>query len=161
MSANKPSANLLLRLASSLNDLRQRHRDRHRATGLGFVFSDRVDYLDPGRWDALAAHGSLFMRRESLRVIEDDGPENIQPRYAMLFRGDKPVAALAARVVTMAGESLGAEQRTSAAKKPSNVLRRALAPVARKARKGLRERMIVAGNLLCWGFHGIAFAPEE
>lgn len=159
--SNKPSSpNLLRRLAQSLDDLRARHRDRHRTTGFGFVFADRVDYLDHERWDRLAAHGSFFLRREVLRVIERHGPENIQPRYAMIFRGETPIAALAVQIVTVAGESLSAGEQGKAKERP-NTLRRALGPAARKVGRGLRERMLVAGNLLSWGFHGVAFALGE
>jgi len=161
MPDKKSPANLLRRLTSSISDLRQRHRERHRPTGFGFVFADRIDFLDPARWDAVAVHGSIFLRREILRVIEDHGPRNIQPRYAIVFRDQKPVAALAAQVVTVAGKSLASGKEANAARKPTNVLRRALAPAARKAGKGLRERMLVAGNLLSWGFHGLAFDPGE
>jgi len=36
-----------------------------------------------------------------------------------------------------------------------------LSPAARVATANLNERMLVAGNLLSWGFHGIAFASDE
>ncbi len=161
MADHPPSRNPLRRLSSTLRNLRERHRERHRPTGFGFVFADRVDYLDPARWDAVTAHGSLFLRREVLRVIENHGPENIQPRYAMIFRDANPVAALAVQVVTVAGESLSRTQPHSSAKPSRNLLRRTLTPGVRKAGHRLRERMLVAGNLLSWGFQGIAFMPGE
>src|SRR5260370_26248730 len=86
-------------LKSSIRDLQDRNQDRRRPTGFGFVFADRVDYLDPLRWDSVTSNGSVFLSREVLRVIERHGPENIQPRYAIIFRGDKPVAVLAAQIV--------------------------------------------------------------
>jgi hypothetical protein len=43
-------------------------RDRHRPTGFGCVFADRVEYLDPLRWDALTANASVFLSRSVLRV---------------------------------------------------------------------------------------------
>ena len=60
----------LRRLKSSIRDLKDRHRARHRPTGFGFAFADRVDYLDPARWDSVAAGSSVFLKREVLRVIE-------------------------------------------------------------------------------------------
>ena len=83
------STNPFRQLAESLRVIRERHNERHQPSGFGFGFADRVDYLHPQRWDGLTAHGSLFLRREILRVIEDHGPENIFPRYAMIFRGNK------------------------------------------------------------------------
>src|SRR4051794_29869895 len=106
--SDKPKArHPLQRFASSLRELRERHRDRHRPTGFGFVFADRVDYLDPSRWDAVTAGSSFFLRRDVLQTIENHGPDNILPRYAMVFREQKPVATLAVQLVTVSGEQLG------------------------------------------------------
>ena len=154
--ARKPAAS-----AFSLRDMRQRHLERHRATGFGFAFADRIDYLDPHRWDSLVSNASLFLRRDLLRVIEQCGPENIAPRYAMIFREEKPVAALAAQVVSLSGDRF---QKETTARKGGHhrfLLQRVLAPAAKVASAGLRERLLVAGNLLSWGFHGCAFAAGE
>jgi hypothetical protein len=158
MADKTKNPNLLRRLASSLSDLRDRHRERHRATGFGFAFADRVDYLDGQRWDGLAAHGSIFLRTEVLRVLENHGPENVQPRYAILFRAEKPAAILAAQIVSVGAESLRPERARSSAKETPNVIGRTR---ARKGTSQFRERVLVAGNLLSWGFHSMAFAPDE
>src|SRR6266436_1710508 len=110
MSDNKNSQHPLKKLKRSIRALQERHRERHRPTGFGFIFADRVDYLDPARWDAVTGTGSVFLSRDLLRVIEQHGPENIQPRYAIIFRDDKAVAAVAAQVVTITGERLRREQ---------------------------------------------------
>src|SRR5260221_8023547 len=110
MADHPPSRNPLRRLRSTLRNLRERHRDRHRPTGFGFVLADRVDYLDPARWDAVTTGGSVFLRRDVLRVIEDHGPENIQPRYAIVFREGTPAAAVAAQMVGVTGGQLRREK---------------------------------------------------
>jgi len=154
--ASKPT-NPLRKVAESFRAIRARHEERHRPTGFGFAFADRVDYLDREPWDCLTRPASLFLRRELLRALEQHGPQNIVPRYAMMFRGDKPVAALAAQIVTVTGSQL----RHEGGKRPANLLRLALGPAAKVASEKLRERILVAGNLLSWGFHGIAFASDE
>ena len=151
------SANAMRRLASSWRDIRERHRDRHRPSGFGFVLADRIDYVHPERWDAVTATSSIFLRRNLLRVIETDGPENIEPRYALVFRGEKPVAAVVAQIVSVTREQLKGDKRD----KGRPLLRKVLSPAARLATARLKERMLVAGNLLSWGFHGIAFADDE
>lgn len=154
--------NPLRSLATTLRDISKRHRERHCPSGFGFAFADRVDYLDASRWDQAVEGQSVFMRREVLRVIESSGPENIQPRYALMFRGDQPVAAIAAQVVSVAGDQL--RQMDAAKDVPASRLRavkRALTPVGKRAAQQLQEKMLVAGNLLAWGFHGIAFARGE
>src|SRR5215471_1982776 len=155
MSDHKNSQHPLKKLKRSIRELQERHRDRHRPTGFGFVFADRVDYLDPERWDSVTRSGSIFLSRDVLRVVERHGPENIQPRYAIIFRGDKAVAALAAQVVTVTGERLKPDEGGARPKSDSKLLRRVLRPAVNVATANIKERMIVAGNLLSWGFHGI------
>jgi hypothetical protein len=151
--------NPLRRLAASLQDIRERHRERHRPTGFGFVFADRIDFLDPVRWDAITSASGLFLRRDVLRVIENYGPENIEPRYAMIFRDETPVAALAVQMVELSGDRF--QPSGQRAKADRALLRRVWEPATRAASSNLRDRLLVAGNLLSWGFHGIAFAPGE
>ena len=151
----------LRRLKTSLSDIRERHQMRHRATGFGFVFADRIDYVDPVRWDAVTQSAGFFLRRDVLRVVENHGPENIVPRYAMVFRGTTPVAAVVAQIVTVTGDRLHRDAAMAKAQPRTGLLRRVLSPAARAAGDRLRERMLVAGNLLSWGFHGIAFADGE
>jgi hypothetical protein len=155
------STNPFLHLAESLRGIRDRHKERHQPTGFGFGFGDRVDYLDPQRWDAVTAQGSVFLRREILRVIEDHRPENIVPRYVMIFRDNKAVAALVAQMVLVTGERLRSERNAPRDNRSPRLLHHARSRAARAATANVRERMLVAGNLFSWGFHGIAFAPDE
>jgi hypothetical protein len=161
MSDNKNSRHPLKRLKSSIRNLQDRHRERHRPTGFGFAFADQVDFLDPNRWDSVTAKGSVFLSRDVLRVIERHGPENIQPRYAIIFREDTAVAVLAAQIVTITGERLRRERESEKERAGSRLLRRVLAPAMHAAKANIRERMLVAGNLLSWGFHGVGFLPGE
>jgi hypothetical protein len=158
--SDKPKiGNPLRRLASSFRDMHERHRERHRPSGFGFVFADRIDYVHPERWDAVTAEGGVFLRRTVLRVIETNGPNNIQPRYALIFREQKPVAAVVAQIVSVTRAQLHRQKGPGKGSRP--FLRRMLSPAGRVATANLNERMLVAGNLLSWGFHGIAFAGDE
>jgi Acetyltransferase (GNAT) domain len=130
-------------LVNKARRLRADHQERHRPSGFGFALADRVDYLDPARWDSLTAQSSLFLSRRYLRVLEQAGPENLQQRYAMVFRGDEPVAAIAAQSVSVTLSRMSKKNK-------------AAAPLER-----LEEKMLVCGNLLSWGQHGVAFAPGE
>jgi hypothetical protein len=151
----------LHRLKSTISHLRKRHQDRHRPTGFGFVFADRITYLDPVRWDLITDKGSLFLRRDVLQTIEEHGPENIKPRYSIIFQAEKPVAVIAAQVVHVTGAHLkpGRQKQVNKAGRP--LVQRVLGPALRAATATINERMLVAGNLLSWGFHGIAFASNE
>jgi predicted N-acyltransferase len=150
----------LRRLLHKLSDVRQRHHERHRPSGFGFAFADRVGYLDSVRWDALTARSSFFLQRPFLETLEAAGPENIEPRYALVFHDREPVAALAVPLVTVFGERMLKPKAERLQKDSvSSLLKRALLPAAHKVSSGVRERVLVCGNLLSWGFHGVAFAP--
>ncbi|MDB6111438.1 MAG: hypothetical protein JWR69_3188 [Pedosphaera sp.] len=62
---------------------------------------------------------------------------------------------------TVTGEQLGRENSATAKARPPRLLERVLRPAARKASAGIRQRILVGGNLLSWGCHGVAFAPGE
>ena len=91
------------RLLERLSDARGRHHERHRPSGFGFALADSIDYVDPVQWDALTAGASLFLQRRYLAVLERAGPENLEPRYALIYRGRAPVAAVVMQLVTVAG----------------------------------------------------------
>jgi hypothetical protein len=135
----------LRKLVSKARDLRESHSERHRPTGFGFALADSIEYLDATRWDQVTAGGSLFLSRRYLRVIEDARPENLHPRYALIFREREAMAAVVAQSVNI---SLTRARKTSRHKTLT-------APLER-----LEERMLVCGNLLSWGMHGVAFGPN-
>jgi hypothetical protein len=139
------------KLVNKARRLRDDHKERHRPSGFGFALADRVDYLDPVRWDALTASSSMFLSRRYLRVLEEAGPENLHQRYAMIFRGDEPVAAVAAQSVSVALSRVSKNGKSKVAK-----VAKMTAPL-----EHLEEQMLVCGNLLSWGQHGVAFAPGE
>lgn len=137
-----PTIKPLNKLVTKARDIRDGHRQRRRPSGFGFALADRIDYLDKTHWDQVTSHNSLFLSPRYLRVLEEAGPENLRQRYAIIFRDKEPVGAIAAQSVTLSVARL----RQSGAK---------TVPLDR-----LEEKMLVCGNLLSWGMHGIAFAPN-
>ena len=115
--------------------LRERHKARRTASGLRFVLADRIDFVNGEHWDALAAQ-TLFLSRPYLRVLEEHGPENIEPRYAMAYDGATPVASMLFQRVAVTGDRLRKPAGRSLIAKPMT---------------GLREHLLVCGNLLVWG----------
>lgn len=155
------SKNPFRRVAASLNDFRARHEERHRPSGFQFAFGERVDLLNGAAWDAVTAGGTIFLRREFLRVVEAHGPENLLPRYALICRDQTPVAALAAQIVSVNSKQLRRLEMAAPQEKAVHPLKQMLAPAAKLATAKLDEHLLVAGNLMSWGFHGVAFAAGE
>jgi hypothetical protein len=109
---------------------------------LSFALADSIDYLDPNHWARVTPQNSLFLSPKYLRVLEDAGPDNLRPCYALIFQNREPVVAVAAQRVTVSLSRL-----------------RKKAPANSKLDR-LEEKMLVCGNLLSWGMHGISFAPN-
>jgi len=141
-----PNIKPLKKLVTKARNLRDHHSERHRPSGFGFALADSIDYLDRAHWDTVTSHDSLFLSRRYLRVLEEAGPENLRQRYALIFRGPNPVAAVAAQSVTV---SVARLRKTPTSGKAGARLER------------LEEKMLVCGNLLSWGMHGISFAPNQ
>jgi hypothetical protein len=141
-----PRIKPLKKLVNKARELRDDHKERHRPSGFGFALADSIDYLDAAHWNAVTGSNSLFFSPNYLRVLEEAGPDNLRQRYALIFRGREPVAAVAAQTVTA---SLSRVSRKSGK-----------GPLSKPLEK-IQENLLVCGNLLSWGMHGIAFAPRE
>ena len=128
----------------ALHDIKARRVARRSSSGLQLVLADRVDFLNPAHWDSLAAQ-TVFLSREYLRVLEQHAPDNLEPRYAMAYAEGEPVAALLLQRVAVGGAQL---------RKPGSK-RLVDAPMA-----GLKEHLLVCGNLLVWGPRSMALAPH-
>ena len=130
------------KLVSKARNLRDHHRERHTPSGFTFALADSIDYLDHAHWQKVTPPDSLFFSPRYLRVLEEAGPENLRQCYALIFREKEPVAAVAAQCVSV---SMARLRKTSTANDP----------LSRH-----EEKMLVCGNLLSWGMHGISFAPN-
>lgn len=127
-----PNIKPLKKLVNKARDLRESHKERHRPTGFGFALADSIDYLDNRHWNAVTKSNSLFLSPRYLRVLEQAGPDNLRQRYALIFRGHQPVAAVAAQAVTVSLSRVTQKPRKG----------RTAAPLEK-----LQEKMLVCGNL--------------
>ena len=161
MAHEHKSRNPLRKVAASLQTMKEHHEERHRPSGFQFAFADRAGFLNGDAWDKVVGGGTIFLQREFLHVTESHGPENVEPRYALICRGETPVAAVAAQIVSVTAKHLQGGEKSDRKEKSRNPLKHVLTPAAKLATAKLDERLLVAGNLMSWGFHGVAFAPGE
>jgi hypothetical protein len=117
----EPMPKHLRTLVTEAKTLRESHNLRHRPSGYGFALADSVNYLDTSHWDQVTQHDSIFFSRRYLQVLETAGPENLRQRYALIFHGTQPVAAVAAQLITVSLERLrksSSRDKEAAAKSP-------------------------------------------
>lgn len=153
------------RVLGRIQESHANHRERRRKSGFEFALADRVRLLSPDGWDAVIAGSSVFLRREVLEAIESSGPRAISPRYALIAEQGRPVAAVAAQMISLGGDRLVGERARAASSDGKKSLKakaqEALKGLGRKGATSLKARVLVGGNLLAWGNHGIAIAPGE
>lgn len=129
-----------------------RHRIRHTPTGCRFAFADRIGFLDAERWDQAASGQSLFLDRHYLELLEGSSMDDVAHRYALIYDDEMPVACVAVQLFHWRAESLLGESEDA------DRFRKALRDTQRRALKGFDQRLLVCGNLVSSGLHGIAFA---
>ncbi len=153
-------------ILSSLKQKLQSRRQLRRPTGLRFASADTLAQLNPETWDAVAQGQSWFFSRDYLQMLEQVPPSCLQPRYGLISDAQGPVAA-----VVMQWAELSAERmRPSAAAASAEItgkrarLRKLLGKAAAKSGTALvgriSERVLVCGNLLSYGMHAVAMAPD-
>ncbi|MBL8756475.1 MAG: GNAT family N-acetyltransferase [Planctomycetes bacterium] len=129
-----------------------RARFRQQPAPLRFAIADRVDFLVARDWDAVTAHRGLFLSRGYLRELAAARPQNLDLRFALLYRDDEPVAALVLQLVELDGAQL---HGPATGKGLRGLVSRAVTKVVDR----IHTRILVVGNLLTYGNHGIAIRP--
>ncbi len=148
---------------SKVKTARENHAERHRATGFQFALADDIDLLSPDAWDSVVGDSCYFLDRSYLRVLRDAGPEQIASKLCLISDSGRPAAVVAAQLLTLDGGRLVAHEPTQEAplKGSKLVPRRCCRVSDARAVKRVRRRVLVCGNLMSWGNHGVAFAPES
>jgi predicted N-acyltransferase len=145
---------------SLLSNIRDNQRDKRalrRPSESEFAITDGIDYVNPAHWDAVTGQSGFFFERGYLRVLETAGPDNLAPRYALIYRDGVPVAAVYMQLVRIEASRM---RKESEADNPARRLIKSLTrPAAEKLGERVRQRVLVCGNLLSYGFHAAAFAP--
>ncbi len=127
----------------AIKDIQRRHQERHTALELAYVIADSIEFLNPAHWDQVALGKTLFLSRRYLSAIEAYTPANIQLRYALIYSEQKPVVIVVCQIADISGEKFVDASEPS---KLSGVLNK------------VQQRILVCGNLISSGLHGVAFA---
>lgn len=138
------------RFTAHLLGLPQRFRQRRTPTGCAYALADGVSMLNPEHWDLLTRGRSVFLSRRYLTVLQQHAPAGVRLHAALVYRDGRPVAAVAAQSIRVRAEQ--AAKSDPAARKRVRTWWRAIS--------GVDQRVMVCGNLLSWGNHGVAFATD-
>lgn len=140
----------MLRRIDEWLDLPRRFRLRRTPTGCAYALADDVSMLNPEHWDRLTGGKSVFLSRRYLSLLHEHAPPGVRSHAALVYRDGRPVAAVAAQSLHVRQDNIPRVDRT--ARKRERTLWRAMS--------GVDQRVLVCGNLLSWGNHGVAFADD-
>ncbi len=148
---------------SIISRYRVQQRDKRalrRPSDLEFAIADGIDYVNPAHWDAVTAGAGFFFERGYLKVLETAGPDNLVPRNAVIYRDGVAVATVIMQLVRIEAARVRKEAAASSSRNPARrLLKRLAAPAGERLNQRVRQRVLVCGNLLSYGFHAAAFAP--
>ena len=107
--------------------------------------------LNQEHWDSLTNGKSVFLSRRYLALLHDHAPSGVRLHAALVYQENRPVAAVAAQSLCVRSDQLSSVPDNAAGRRE-----RAL----RKALVGVDQRVLVCGNVLSWGNHGVALADH-
>jgi hypothetical protein len=128
-------------VVGKIKDKVKRHQERHTSSGYQTVISESIEFVNQTHWQEIAFQGSVFLSRAYLTAIEANSPENTLQRYAIAYKDSKPVAIVVCQVAEITG----------------NHLTQASSGIKGKLADNFKERVLVCGNLVSSGLHGVAF----
>lgn len=137
----------------------QRNKERKRLRGpahLQYAIADSISMLNPQVWQQLAQNSGFFMSHAYFAAMEQVLPLNLSPRYALIFDGHGPDAEPVAAIYMQLADVSLAQARPEADSDDADGWRDPIGQLAQNA----RQRVLVCGNLLTFGQHGIAFAAN-
>ena len=133
-------------------------------TGFRIALADTITQLDRDQWDDVVDGQSWFFSRDYLAMLERVPPAVVEPRYALISDAQGPVAAVVLQWAEVDGTRLRPLPKSGGEDDELNPLRRLVDKLSRPARAAfanrLRERVLVCGNLLTYGQHAVAVAPD-
>ncbi len=131
-----------LNIIEKVKDKARRHKERHCELGYQYIFSDSIHFVNGQDWDSIAKNNTIFLSRDYLQTIEKYSPENTSQRYAIAYSEGEPVLVIACQLAEISGEQLIKTDSSAGGGLKSNY----------------RERVLVCGNLVSSGLHGVGFS---
>ena len=152
------------RMRAHIARRRETRRTLRRPSGFRIAIADAIAQLDRDQWDDVVDGASWFFSRDYLAMLERVPPAVVEPRYALISDAQGPVAAVVLQWAEVDGTRLRPLPRAGGEDDELNPLRRLVDKLSRPARAAfasrLRERVLVCGNLLTYGQHAVAVAPD-
>lgn len=133
-----------MNIIDSIKDKRKRHKERYSELNYQYVFSDSIHLVNQEHWQNVAQNHSIFMSLGYLQSIEQCSPDNTSQRYAIAYQDGRPKVLVSVQIAEATGDRLTQTENS----------------VKRKMADSIHERILVCGNLVSSGLHGVAYDTQ-
>jgi len=133
-----------MNIINQIKDKAKRHKERHKASDHQFIFTDSIAYTNLDDWNQIAKNSSVFLSSNYLSAIETCSPENTTQKYAIAYKDKVPVVIVACQIAEITGENLSHDT----------------GKITDKIKNNFKERVLVCGNLVSSGLHGVGMDPS-
>jgi hypothetical protein len=133
-----------MKIINQIKDKAKRHKERHQSIDYQYIFSDSIAFTNYQDWNQVAESSSVFLSREYLKAIETCSPENTSQKYAIAYKDNQPVVIIACQIAEITGENLSHEK----------------GKIIDKIKRNFKERVLVCGNLVSSGLHGVGMCAD-
>lgn len=130
-----------MKAIATLKDKLKRRTERRTALNVQYVFADSINFVNADHWRHVTQGASIFLQHPYLCAIEASPPENVQLRYVIAYQMGTPILVLTCQIADVSGAQF--------------------VQIDHKAKalfdKSINERLLVCGNLISSGQHGVAY----
>ncbi len=131
-------------LLKTIKQKQQRAKMRKSSSGFQLVFSDSIHLINQFDWQQIAQHASIFLSLNYLKGLEQNPPSNCQQKYAIAYDNAQPVAIFSCQLAHITGSHLLPTDNG----------------IPELVTQKFKQRLLVCGNLVSSGQHGMAFSPN-
>jgi predicted N-acyltransferase len=119
-----------------------------------------IQQTDKKIWNALAGH-KQFLHTEYLQALEESSIAGFTYRYALRFENRKPVAALYFQLADLSSKDAGSIVNMDQYGKIMQAIASGINDLLLSGKKYTGNHLLVCGNMLVTGDHGIACKAEH
>ena len=123
------------------------------------LFSSVQD-LPSKSWEEVTQGAGIYFQVPYLRALESSQPLAMQFRYALFFKGDKPVAAANFQILDSQAITNQSENKRGVGNRSSILLRRGFEQLVSRLGRRLIRRQIICGNVFSSGPYGFTYSQD-
>lgn len=114
-----------------------------------FALADSIDFVNPDHWDRVAGRSGVFFSRPFLHLLEQHLPGNLSSHYAVVYAGERPVAAVAAQSLEIRVADLSSRRLSE--EMPG--FWHSVGEASQRSLSRARDRVVLYDDLFLWPFH--------